>query len=540
MLRPTHQNDPRRWSVGPTLADLLTAAATEHPDAVAIWDDQVRLSYSSLHMMAKGFAATLQHGGFHAGDALVMQLPNWWEAVVVAWGTFLADGVLVPVVPIYRERELGFILDQVGPAVVVCPAEHRGFRHGDMVSRLMESSEPASRLITVRDAGGETDELMSSLGTAPAPLAASNRRSDLSDDRAVLVLYTSGTTADPKGVIHTHATIRAEVDEVARWCGLSGSDERVFMASPLSHITGLSYGIFLPAALGCTVVLQSIWDPAAAVDLIEESVSTFTVSATPFLRGLCEEYKRRSLKSALKTFVCGGADIPQTLVTTAQEVMGTRVLRTYGSTELPTATMTDPTLGTTPADEGRPMGGIEIRISPDEDGTPELCVRGPELFRGYLDASLNASCFTADGFFRTGDMAIVDDEGCMRVVGRLKDIINRGGEKFSVLEIESVLLEMADVADVAVVAYPDPVLVERACAVVVPDPKRQAPTLAEMRRHIVASGLAIQKAPEMVVAVEALPRTPAGKVKRFELRSMVRDRLPADADASIGAIDASA
>jgi cyclohexanecarboxylate-CoA ligase len=295
------------------------------------------------------------------------------------------------------------------------------------------------------------------------------------------------------------------------------------MASPLSHITGLSYGILLPVDLGGAVVLQERWDAHRAAALIEQTGCTFTVSATPFLRGLADAYAGRG-GSSLRSFVCGGADIPAALVREASRVMGTRVLRTYGSTELPTATMADPDADPDAAagSDGVAMGGNEVTTRPDASGSPELLVRGPELFLGYLDGRLNGEAFTPDGWFRTGDLAEIGAGGAVRIVGRIKDVINRGGEKFSAAEIEAVLLTHPDIADVAVVAYPDPVLVERACAFVVPRPGVRAPGVDELRSVVVGAGLAVQKSPERVLEVSELPRTASGKVQRYLLRDRVR------------------
>jgi cyclohexanecarboxylate-CoA ligase len=221
-------------------------------------------------------------------------------------------------------------------------------------------------------------------------------------------------------------------------------------------------------------------------------------------------------------FVCGGADIPAELVRRASRVMGTRVVRTYGSTELPTSSMADPfgDLDAGATGEGKPMGRNEMTVRDEGDG-PELLVRGPELFLGYLDAELNKAAFTDDGYFRTGDQARVETDSTVHITGRIKDIINRGGEKFSVAEVEALLLDCPSVHDVAVVSFPDPVLVERACACVVPAPGC-TPTLRELREHLLAAGLAVQKAPEHLLVVADLPRTASGKVQRFVLRDQLR------------------
>lgn len=506
-----------------TFVDCLRRAVTERGGATAVIEGNVSLTFSELATAAAGVAALLRERGVRPGDRVVTQLPNWWESVAVSWGVFLAGAVLVPIVPIYRTREMRFILDQVRPRAVIAPARFRSYPHAAELRTAISSLGIDATVVSVRGdtPGAESlDEALDAAGDAaleagPAPLDAVSRPDDIA-----VVLYTSGTTSRPKGALHSHQTLLAEARDVAAWCRLDGGD-RVFMASPLSHITGLSYGIVLPVDLGCAVVLQDRWDAQAAVELIEASGCSFTVSATPFLRGLAEAYDGRG-PSRLRVFVCGGADIPAELVRRAHRVLGTRVVRTYGSTELPTSSMADPfgDLDAAATGEGRPTGRNEVVVRDEGDG-PELLVRGPELFLGYHDAELNTAAFTADGYFRTGDQARVDADGTVHITGRIKDIINRGGEKFSVAEVEALLLGHPSVRDVAVVSYPDPVLVERACAYVVPAPGC-APTLEALREHLLAAGLAVQKAPERLLIVAELPRTASGKVQRFVLRDQLR------------------
>lgn len=528
MLTPTRPHSVAYPLPGETLSDGLRRAAQDHPGAMAVVEGGTRLTYAELLELSGRFATALRSAGVETGDAVVTQLPNWWETLVVSWGVLLADAVLVPVVPIYRRHELSFILDQVQPRAVVAPGEFRGRRPAAELSGVLDEIGGRAGVWTVRDAGRDGRSLEQSIAEGVAARA----EAPMSDPGDVaVVLYTSGTTAQPKGALHSHQTLLSEVGAVASWCRLDHRD-RVFMASPLSHITGLSYAVLMPAFLSCGVVLQDRWDAQEAAELIESHHCTFTVSATPFLRGLADVYSHRG-RSNLGTFVCGGADIPADLVRRAHRVMGTRVVRTYGSTELPTSSMADPfgDLDLAASGEGPAMGANEMRLHPDAAGTAELLVRGPELFVGYLDAGLNRAAFTDDGYFRTGDQASIDADGTLHITGRIKDIINRGGEKFSVAEIESVLLGHPSVQDVAVVGYLDPVLGERACAVVVPAPDAH-PSLEALRDHVVSNGLAIQKAPERLVIESELPRTASGKVQRFLLRDHVRTLQDAPSEAA--------
>jgi cyclohexanecarboxylate-CoA ligase len=507
-----------------TLTSRLYAARERAGADIAVTDDAVRISYADLTARAEALAGGLRERGVSPGDVVLIQLPNWWETVVAAWGTWLAGAVVLPVVPIYRAHELGFILHQVRPAAAITAQTYRGYDHAVELRRLMDAHGLRGPVVAARSQQPVPGvEELAALLTSAAPLAAPTADAD----DIALVLYTSGTTASPKGVLHSHRTLLAESDTIRAACRLT-SDDRVFMPSPLSHITGLSYAVVLTADLGAGSVLLDRWEPSTAVDLIERNRCTFTVSATPFLRGLSDTYEQRGLiGSTLRTFVCGGADIPPELVRRAHRVMGTAVLRTYGSTEMPTLAMADPDgdLDAGADTEGVLLGSNEMALRASDDGVDELVCRGPELFLGYVDPALNEASFTADGFFRTGDTATIDD-GVLRITGRIKDIINRGGEKFSSAEVEWGILSHPLVDEVSVVGYPDDRLGERACAFVVPAGDA-APTLEDLRDHLVSAGFALQKVPERLAIVDALPRTASGKIQKFRLRDLLLCAQPA-------------
>lgn len=521
MLTPTRPHGIAAPGTDGRVGDLLVDAARSRREAVAVVDGDHLVTYAELHHRARAFAAGLRARGLGPGDVVLLQLPNWWESVVAAWGTWLAGGVVLPVVAIYRRHELSFVVRQARPRVVVAPEWHRGHGHAAVLREVVAETEVPALVVPVRGPGRDPDAFEAMVageagdevdGPATGP------------DDVALVLYTSGTTADPKGVLHSHRTLLAELRAVREHCAL-GPDDDVFMPSPLTHVTGLSYGVLLPAALGTASVLLDRWDPAAAAETIERHGCRFTVSATPFLRGLTEAYAARRTASSLRTFVCGGADIPPELVVEAQRVLGCRVLRTYGSSELPTLAMVPRERGAdVPDAEGPVMAGDEMALRDTGGGVPELLARGPELFVGYLDPALNAEAFTEDGWFRTGDTATIRG-GTLRIVGRIKDIINRGGEKYSAAEVERMLLSHPEVEEAAIVGFPDPDLGERACAFVVPR-DGAAPGVAALRKHLVAHGLAVQKAPERVVIIDALPRTSSGKVQKFLLRGRIGVQPP--------------
>lgn len=504
----------------------LAAAAGRAPDAVAVVDRGRHWTYRELDDAVDRFASALRGRGVRPGEVVSWLLPNWTEAIVVHLAAIRLGAVSNPVIPIYRHRETAFILRQAASRVVVVPHLFRGFDYPGMVDEI-RAEVPALHTVVVVGAGPDDGRLRfedllaeGSLdeGRADEGRADEGRTTRTAADIALL-LYTSGTTSAPKGVLHSHRTLEHENRSMIEFFGLTAADV-VFMPSPVGHIIGVLYGMQLPFMLGSTVVLLDVWEPGRALDLVEEHACTFVVAATPFLHGLVHHpsLPGRDVGS-LRVFACGGADVPPELVRSATTALGCTVSRGYGSTEHPTATSSnasDPVEKRAQTD-GRTIGAAEVRLSPDG----ELEVRGPELFLGYLDAALNADAFTGDGWFRTGDLARIDADGYVQIVGRKKDIIIRGGENISAREIEDQLVEHPAVADVAVVSTPDPVLGERVCAVVVPA-AGQSVTLPAIVAWLTERRTARQKLPERLILLDELPRNPSGKVQKFRLRDLAR------------------
>lgn len=504
--------------------------AEQTPDATYVVDRSGRHSFAEVADRALRLAGALRELGVGPGAVVSFQLPNWVEAAVTLYATASLGAVCNPIVPIYRARELGFILRQARPTVAVVPAQFRGVDYVELYAHAAEQSDDRPALVAVgerRGTGGGVvgfDEC-----TSHAPVGATPGRNG--GDRAVL-LYTSGTTADPKGVLHSHASLRYECRSIIEHCGLIEQDV-VFMASPLTHVTGLLYGLQLPLMIGASSVLQDVWDPEQACELIHRHGCTFTVGATPFLHGLATAVADGGSPpvDSLRCFVCGGADIPPDLVLRTTRELGVDVVRAYGLSELPTATcggLQDP-LQRRARTDGRPLPTGRARVrgedgSVSDAGQGELEVIGPELFLGYLDPDLDEAAFTDDGWFRTGDLAEIDGDGYVTIRGRTKDIIVRGGENISAREVEDVLFEHPKVAQVAVVGLPDDVMGQRACAFVVPG--GAVPTLTELCEFLATKGLARQKAPERLEIVDALPTTASGKVQKHRLRAWVSDGAP--------------
>ena len=452
------------------------AAAT--PRATAVVDDARRLTYAELDEFVDRVAAGLRARGVGPGDVVTSQLPNCAEAVAVALAANRIGAVHNPVVPIYREREVGFIRRQAATAVFV-------------------------------------DDRADDLFRAPAPGASAAPDDD--DGAARFLVYTSGSTADPKGALHSNRTMTAEISAQAAYHGL-GPREVFVIPSPVGHVSGLLYGVLLPVWLGATSVLMSSWDPERFLALVEAEGGTFSGGAPSFLQGAVDHPDLDGYDvSSLSVFPCGGADVPPELIRRALDRLDVRTGRGYGSTEFPSITSSagpgEPVERRAETD-GRPIGDNEVRIV---DG--EIQARGPELFLGYRDPALDADAFTADGWFRTGDLGVLDGDGYLTVTGRMKDVIVRSGEKISARELEDLLAGHPKVATVAVVARPDARTGERACACVVARRADDPPTLAELAAFLTDAGLSRRKLPEDLELLLSLPMTASGKVDKQALRT---------------------
>ncbi|MCH2173956.1 AMP-binding protein [Myxococcota bacterium] len=508
-------------------ARLIETAATQ-PDELALVDAEHRLTWSELHERANASARQLHDLGVAPGTVATVILPNWWEAAVAIQGLLKLGAITNPVVPIYRDAELGFILQQAQPRAIITPHRHRNFDFVEMFQRLRASLEDPPVVIVVRPEGPLPPGFVEfeAIPSNACPVDNPTRPTDV-----CLLLYTSGTTSDPKGVLHNHQTLDKTASASARHCQLTAADT-IFMPSPITHITGVLAAVLLPPLLGAPCVLMDEWDPQRARRIIETEQCRFCIGATPFLQGLLQTYEGTEPEDcSLTGFICGGADVPADLIRDARRDMGIWAARAYGSSEVPCHVMGGPSLDerTCAETDGIPLAeGSEARLHQAVDGVGELLLRAPQMFLGYLDADLNADAFSEDGFFFSGDLGEIGSRGEITIRGRQKDIIVRGGENISAKQVEDALYRHPSVQSVAVVAMPDPVLVERGCAFVVPE--GPSPTLRMLVDHLEQAGLAKPKWPERLEVVAELPMTASGKVQKFKLRERIRDILAHEAN----------
>ena len=509
-----------------TLLDHLNRAIERTPDKTAIVairsesGEEKRLTYKDIGQLSNWLAAQLAQLGIGHGDVVSFQLPNWWQFPVLHLACLKLGAISNPLMTIFRERELRFMLRLAESKVFVVPTAFRGFDYAAMAENL-RGELPALRHVFVVGGNGNSDfaKLLAPEENRDATTLLCERQ--LSPDDVIQLLYTSGTTGEPKGVMHTSNTMLSNLVPFAERLHLD-ADDVIHMPSPMAHQLGFMYGIVMPVMLGATAVLQDVFEPKEMARQIAQERVTFTMGATPFLNDLTEHVERnRASTASLRVFVSAGAPIPRALVSKARQALGAAIISAWGMSENGAVTTTRPEdpEEKTMATDGCALPGMEVRVV-DVDrnilATGQLQVRGCSNFVGYLKRP-ELDNTDAD----TGDLARMDAEGYIRIAGRSKDIVIRGGENIPVVEVEGLLFKHPKIAAVAIVGYPDSRLGERACAFVVP---RDGASLsfAEMVAYLKAQQMAQQYIPERLELVTELPRTPSGKVQKFKLRETAK------------------
>ena len=522
-----------------TIDESLVASSARTPDKLALAayrsdaEAPRRFSYRELADLVARAAGALRRLGVGRGDVVAVQLPNWWEFAVTALACGRIGAVVNPLMPIFRERELNFMLGFAQAKVLVVPKLFRGFDHEAMAGSL-KAALPILQHIIVAGGDGANGFERALLQGSERVAAAQAREQGAAlrpDDLAVL-MFTSGTTGSPKGVMHTSNTLVACCNALTGRFGLDASDV-LLVCSPMGHMTGYAAVLLLGMHLGGTVVLQDVWDGKRGVTLMAAEGVTYTAAATPFLADICEAVAAGAPRPGhLRSFLCGGAPIPPVLIERAGRELDLKVCSLWGMTESLASTLTEPSRAAdkSSTSDGRALDGVEVRVV-DFDGKPmpagetgRLMVRGAQMFAGYYRRP-DIPTFDADGWFDTGDLAYMDGEGYIRINGRTKDVLIRGGENVPVFEIESLLHTHPAVAATAIVGVPDARLGERACAYVVLRPGA-AFDLAALQAFMADSKVAKQYWPERVEIIDDLPRTPSGKIQKFKLREMAAATPP--------------
>jgi acyl-CoA synthetase (AMP-forming)/AMP-acid ligase II len=518
---------------------LVAEQAQLRPDSTFVFDSTTSFTYRELAERALRLAVGLQRSGVQRGERIAVQLPNWTEFVLVATAASRIGAIVVPIMPIYRGDEVGYVLQHSGASIAVTCGEFRGFDHAAMFSALRPGC-PDLRQVYVARAGLGLD---GSLGSALDALLVDGDVAELeaeagpdsSPDDGFLIVYTSGTTSRPKGCFHTFNTLRASAAAIAKSLDY-GPDDVQFGPSPVTHSTGLVTSVVLPLLVGAKSYLMETWDPIEGLRRIEEHGCTTAVTATPFLQMLMGAYDPdKHDASSLRRWVCAGSPIPGSVVEKSRELFaGCQTLSLYGRSEnfLTTmCTVRDPAERSATSD-GSALEGATVKVV-DESGAEvprgeegDIAYKGPShMIEYYRNDEETAALFTPEGFSRSGDLGRMDADGFVRVTGRLKDIVIRGGMNISAREVEEHLLQHPAIANVAVVGMPDERLGEKVCAYVVLAEAVTTLSLDEVTAYLREHEVATQKLPERLELVPELPMTATGKIQKHLLRADIASKV---------------
>ncbi|EHR1023029.1 medium-chain fatty-acid--CoA ligase [Escherichia coli] len=518
-----------------SLTDYWQQTARAMPDKIAVVDNHgASYTYSALDHAASCLANWMLTKGIESGDRIAFQLPGWCEFTVIYLACLKIGAVSVPLLPSWREAELVWVLNKCQAKMFFAPTLFKQTRPVDLILPLQNQLPQLQQIVGVDKLAPATSSLsLSQIIADNTPLTTAIT---VHGDELAAVLFTSGTEGLPKGVMLTHNNILASERAYCARLNLTWQD--VFMMpAPLGHATGFLHGVTAPFLIGARSVLLDIFTPDACLALLEQQRCTCMLGATPFVYDLLNLLEKQPADlSALRFFLCGGTTIPKKVARECQQ-RGIKLLSVYGSTESsPHAVVNlDDPLSRFMHTDGYAAAGVEIKVVDDARKTlPPGCEgeeasRGPNVFMGYFDEpELTARALDEEGWYYSGDLCRMDEAGYIKITGRKKDIIVRGGENISSREVEDILLQHPKIHDACVVAMPDERLGERSCAYVVLKAPHHSLSLEEVVAFFSRKRVAKYKYPEHIVVIEKLPRTASGKIQKFLLRKDIMRRLTQD------------
>ncbi|MEW3205209.1 medium-chain fatty-acid--CoA ligase [Escherichia coli] len=518
-----------------SLADYWQQTARAMPDKIAVVDNHgASYTYSALDHAASCLANWMLAKGIESGDRIAFQLPGWCEFTVIYLACLKIGAVSVPLLPSWREAELVWVLNKCQAKMFFAPTLFKQTRPVDLILPLQNQLPQLQQNVGVDKLAPATSSLsLSQIIADNTPLTTAIT---VHGDELAAVLFTSGTEGLPKGVMLTHNNILASERAYCARLNLTWQD--VFMMpAPLGHATGFLHGVTAPFLIGARSVLLDIFTPDACLALLEQQRCTCMLGATPFVYDLLNLLEKQPADlSALRFFLCGGTTIPKKVARECQQ-RGIKLLSVYGSTESsPHAVVNlDDPLSRFMHTDGYAAAGVEIKVVDDARKTlppgyeGEEASRGPNVFMGYFDEpELTARALDEEGWYYSGDLCRMDEAGYIKITGRKKDIIVRGGENISSREVEDILLQHPKIHDACVVAMPDERLGERSCAYVVLKAPHHSLSLEEVVAFFSRKRVAKYKYPEHIVVIEKLPRTASGKIQKFLLRKDIMRRLTQD------------
>jgi acyl-coenzyme A synthetase/AMP-(fatty) acid ligase len=516
-----------------TMAGELDIQAEQRPGKTFLTDATSSYTFSQLRDAARRLAAGLERTGITKGDRVAVQLPNWTEFVIISTALSRLGAVMVPIMPIYRSDDVRFIIEAAGVKAAFSPGVFRGFDHAQMFADLAATGTSLETVIVVRGEslpGGTLNygDILAEPDAAPAGAGAG-------PDEPFVIVFSSGTTSRPKGCLHTFNTYCAGARLLGQVWNYTADDIQ-FGPSPVTHTTGLVTSVLMPLIHGAGSHLMEAWEPRQGLERIAKFHCTAAVTATTFLQTMLRVYDPgQHDASSLRFWTSAGAPIPGSFVEEARRAFPRmQVLSLYGRTEnlvTTTCTAADPPERSVTSD-GKAAPGQEVRIvGPDGSEVPrgqegDIAYRGAMNLLEYIgQPAATAEMFTNDGFSKSGDLGVMDADGYVRVTGRVKDIVIRGGLNISVRQVEDLLSAHPAVSAVAAVGMPDEVLGERVCCYLVPAAGAEPLNVEQVREYLTGQGLAIQKVPERIEVTPALPMTATGKVQKNLLREDIARKL---------------
>jgi cyclohexanecarboxylate-CoA ligase len=523
-----------------TFFEVLEAQIAVRGDKVFGTDSTTSTTFREIRDHALAVAVGLRRRGIGPGDRVAVQIPSWTEFFAIAVGLSRLGAVMVPIMPIYRRDEVGYVVEAAGCKAAFTAEEYRGYRHADLFLELAQSSDLLETVVVLRagavpDGAVGFEDLCADLSGLTDTGVAEEIGLGVGPDDPFVIVFSSGTTSRPKGCLHTFNAMACGARLLGQGWQYSESDVQ-FGPSPVTHTTGLVTSFIMPLLHGAASHLMEQWNPSEALQHIATHRCTACVSATTFLQTLLEVYDPEVHDaSSMRFWTAAGSPIPGSFVERARKALPEMaVLSLYGRTENVTTTMCtledDPARSVTT--DGRALPLQEVRIVDELGNEAPRGEEGDIAYRGSMNCleyigqpEETAANYTVDGFHRSGDLGRMDDDGFIRVTGRLKDIVIRGGMNISVRQVEDLLSAHPRVRDVAIVGMPDERLGEKVCCYLVPTGDQPPLTLDEIRDHLLGEGLPIQKVPERVEVVEALPTTATGKIQKHLLRTDIAQKL---------------
>lgn len=510
--------------------DWVARWAAEKPDHPALLSPTGTITYAELHSRAQRLATGLRSAGLRKGDRIAAQLPNSVEFVTAYVASGYAGCVFQTIHMPYRAAEIAPLLAHAKSAAFLALSRAKDF---EPCAFALGARDQLPDLKLVAAVGEPTPEGAVAYADLAAADADRPPRPDPADP--YVLLYTSGTTSAPKGVMVSYRNFLPNAARSAPELGIDGASV-LLCAAPFTHLYG-TFSINLALASGATMALLPVYTPPALAEALAAYRPTHLFSAPAHMAAAeANGLLTPDLLSSLKLLQISGTACPTALARTVQERLPNgHVGQLWGMSELQAGAFSRPDdpMQARLSSAGRASPGTELRVV--EGGVPcpadiegELQVRGPSLFSGYLDnAAASADAFTEDGWFRTGDLAVMDADGYIRITGRSKDVINRGGVKFNPADVEDLLSGHPALAQCAIVPVPDETLGERACLVAIVRPGAEPPTLDDLRGFLTEAGVSKTKWPERLAFVDEMPMTPTRKVKKAELAKLMRERAPA-------------